>query len=74
MDQIDVELVFDEETDDPLYYQSEDGRRWNYDDCFAYDWKDTSNQQKCIRRLSDQGTIITLFDGTDSMIYTLEKS
>lgn len=75
MRQIDVELEWDEETDQPTFYVTEDGSmRWKCDDTFITDWKDDDGERDAIvEQAKKQDEVVILFDGSDSSIIASMK-
>lgn len=73
--QFDVDLEFDDVTDEPTFFVDEvTSLKWKYEDVEMADWRDNEAQATCIAKLTKRNPldeIVVLFDGSDTMIYAL---
>ena len=70
MNQLDVDLEFNEE-DEPTLFITEDGSmKWKYEDVFQTDWKDNKGQRNDLAKQMKKGQeVVILFDGSDTVIH-----
>ena len=74
MIQIEVNLTFDVDDDEPMFYVTDDGKmKWPYDVVLAYDWKEERAQARGYAKLRKNGNVVLLFDGSDTIIYANMK-
>ena len=76
MEQIDVDLLFDDVTDEPTFFVDEvTSHKWRYEDVEMADWKDAQAKDECVIKLTKRNpfdSVVVLFDGSDTIIYALK--
>ena len=75
MRQIDVNLKFDEDGSPTVFAAEDEQLQWNFESVLIADWKDNEGQVEAAIALTKRNpsdTIVTLFDGSDTIIYALE--